>query len=111
MSAHEIEPGLWLRGFTPPLRLSDFRLIAFDNTISAGDIPACAMEALREGTTGPFYSYAPPKPCVGRFEYVATGSTEHEECTVDADCDADEDLTSCNFGFCEAYRGENEEEG
>jgi phosphoserine phosphatase len=30
MSAVEIEPGLWLRGFTPPLRLRDFKLIAFD---------------------------------------------------------------------------------
>ncbi|HZF78811.1 MAG TPA: phosphoserine phosphatase SerB [Rubrivivax sp.] len=30
MSAVEIEPGLWLRGFTPPLRLSDFKLVAFD---------------------------------------------------------------------------------
>jgi len=28
--AHEIEPGLWVRGFTPPLRLADFRLVAFD---------------------------------------------------------------------------------
>ena len=28
--AREIEPGLWLRGFAPPLRLADFRLIAFD---------------------------------------------------------------------------------
>ena len=30
MSATEIEPGLWLRGFTPPLRLRDFKLVAFD---------------------------------------------------------------------------------
>jgi phosphoserine phosphatase len=30
MSAVEIEPGLWLRGFTPPLRLRDFKLVAFD---------------------------------------------------------------------------------
>jgi phosphoserine phosphatase len=28
--AREIEPGLWVRGFEPPLRLSDFRLVAFD---------------------------------------------------------------------------------
>ena len=27
---HEIEPGLILQGFTPPLRLRDFKLIAFD---------------------------------------------------------------------------------
>jgi len=30
MSAREIEPGLWVRGFTPPLRLADFKLVAFD---------------------------------------------------------------------------------
>ena len=30
MSATEIEPGLWLQGFTPPLRLRDFKLVAFD---------------------------------------------------------------------------------
>lgn len=30
MSAAEIEPGLWLRGFTPPLHLRDFKLVAFD---------------------------------------------------------------------------------
>jgi phosphoserine phosphatase len=28
--AREIEPGLWVRGFTPPLRLGDFKLAAFD---------------------------------------------------------------------------------
>ena len=30
MSAHEIEPGLFIRGFTPPLRLAHFKLVAFD---------------------------------------------------------------------------------
>lgn len=30
MTAQEIEPGLFVRGFTPPLRLSDFKLVAFD---------------------------------------------------------------------------------
>jgi phosphoserine phosphatase len=30
VSATEIAPGLFVRGFTPPLRLSDFRLVAFD---------------------------------------------------------------------------------
>src|SRR3990167_499051 len=30
MSATEHAPGLFIRGFVPPLRLSDFRLIAFD---------------------------------------------------------------------------------
>ena len=29
-AAREIEPGLFIRGITPPLRLADFRLVAFD---------------------------------------------------------------------------------
>jgi phosphoserine phosphatase len=29
-AAREIEPGLWVRGFMPPLRLADYRLVAFD---------------------------------------------------------------------------------
>ncbi len=28
--AHEFSPGLFIRGFTPPLMLSDFKLVAFD---------------------------------------------------------------------------------
>jgi len=28
--AHEIEPGLWIRGIVPPLALADFKLVAFD---------------------------------------------------------------------------------
>jgi phosphoserine phosphatase len=27
---HEVEPGLFIRGFTPPLRLADYKLVAFD---------------------------------------------------------------------------------
>ena len=30
MSATELRRGLWIRGFTPPLALTDFRLVAFD---------------------------------------------------------------------------------
>jgi phosphoserine phosphatase len=30
MSALEVEPGLFVRGFEPPLRLADFKLVAFD---------------------------------------------------------------------------------
>ena len=30
MTAHEFAPGLVIQGFTPPLRLGDFKLIAFD---------------------------------------------------------------------------------
>lgn len=30
MSAVEFRPGLWVRGFVPPLKLADFKLVAFD---------------------------------------------------------------------------------
>jgi phosphoserine phosphatase len=30
MTAREVKPGLFVRGFTPPLRLADYKLIAFD---------------------------------------------------------------------------------
>lgn len=30
MSAHEVKPGLFVRGFTPPLKLADYKLVAFD---------------------------------------------------------------------------------
>ena len=30
MTAQEVEPGLFVRGFVPPLKLADFKLVAFD---------------------------------------------------------------------------------
>ena len=30
MNATEFASGLWIRGFKPPLRLSDYKLVAFD---------------------------------------------------------------------------------
>ena len=30
MTALEVEPGLFVRGFTPPVKLADFKLVAFD---------------------------------------------------------------------------------
>jgi phosphoserine phosphatase len=30
LASTEVEPGLFVRGFTPPLRLADFKLVAFD---------------------------------------------------------------------------------
>ena len=27
---HEFAPGLFIRGFTPPLKLADYQLVAFD---------------------------------------------------------------------------------
>ncbi len=96
----------WFDGSTKP---EGTAVSAFDQTIKAGDIPACAMSALREGTVGAFYSYAPPKPCNGRFEFVSDGSTEHDVCEADGDCSGE--TPSCNFGYCEAYRAEGQEEG
>jgi hypothetical protein len=96
----------WFDGSTKPPGTT---VSAFDKTIKAGDIPACAMEALREGTAGAFYSYAPSKPCQGRYEFVATGSTVHDTCEADTECGGE--TPSCNFGYCEAYRAEGEEEG
>ena len=29
-AAREVEPGLWVRGFAPPLNLGDYKLVAFD---------------------------------------------------------------------------------
>jgi len=30
MTAQQVQPGLFVRGFTPPLRLADYKLVAFD---------------------------------------------------------------------------------
>jgi hypothetical protein len=80
-----------------------------DTTIRAGDIPDCAMHAQRDGTLGALSSYAPPKPCLGRFELVATGSTDHDPCAADGDCSGA--TPACNFGFCETYRYAEASEG
>ena len=48
MGAVEVQPGLFVRGFTPPLRLGDFKLVAFDmdstliNIESVDEIAAAA---------------------------------------------------------------------
>ncbi|RYZ02467.1 MAG: hypothetical protein EOO73_31535 [Myxococcales bacterium] len=82
---------------------------AFDQIIKAGDVPACAMQALREDTAGAFFSYQPPKPCTGRYEFVATGATEHDSCEADSECSGESPF--CNYGFCEPYRADGQEEG
>ena len=69
--------------------------------IQSGDVPLCAMSVQREGVTGAISSYAPPVPCNGYFEKIATGETEHAECEFDSDCD--DANPKCHFGFCEAY--------
>jgi hypothetical protein len=83
----------------------------FEQVIQAGDIPECAMEALREGTTGAFYSHAPSKPCGCFFEKTAIGTAPEacESCEADADCGSE--TPKCNYGFCESYRADGEEEG
>jgi phosphoserine phosphatase len=51
MSAHEFAPGLFTRGFTPPLQLADFRLVAFDmdsTLISIECVDEIAAEAGRK---------------------------------------------------------------
>jgi hypothetical protein len=79
--------------------------------IDAGDIPRCAMEAARDTTFGPVYSYAPPKPCGCYFESIAAGVAPEScvTCSADSECSADGE--KCNFGFCEAYRDVGQPEG
>jgi hypothetical protein len=83
----------------------------FEQSILAGDIPQCAMQASREGTLGAISSYASAKPCGCFFEH-ATNPNVTSECTpCEDDTQCGGDAPSCNFGFCEAYRSESEEEG
>jgi hypothetical protein len=84
---------------------------AFEQSILAGDIPQCAMQASREGTLGAISSYADPKPCGCFFEHATNASVTSActPCAADAECGGD--TPSCNFGYCEAYRAQGEEEG
>jgi hypothetical protein len=69
--------------------------------IQSGDVPLCAMQAHRpDGDLSPIISYAPPNPCNGYFENIATGSTALASCTDASPCKAGE---QCRYGFCEAY--------
>lgn len=84
---------------------------AFEQSILAGDIPQCAMQASREGTLGAISSYADPKPCACFFEHATDPNVTSTctPCTTDSQCGGD--TPSCNFGYCEAYRLAGEEEG
>lgn len=84
---------------------------AFEQSILAGDIPECAMQVSREGTLGAISSYASPKPCGCYFEKVTNPNITSTctPCETDAQCEGD--TPSCNFGYCEAYRNDGEEEG
>lgn len=79
--------------------------------IDAGDVPLCAMQAIRpQGDVSPIQSYAPSDPCNGWYEFTATGDTTYQACDTTADCDGAEQDTEgteigeqCRYGFCEAY--------
>jgi len=79
--------------------------------IQAGDVPLCAMHAIRpEGDVSAIQSYAPANPCNGWYEFVATGETSYQTCNETADCDGaeqsengDEIGEQCRYGYCEAY--------
>lgn len=71
--------------------------------IQSGDIPLCAMRAIRpDGDLSAIASYAPPNPCNGYYEYVKLGQTDYVACDDNSECD-EEAGEQCRFGFCEAY--------
>jgi hypothetical protein len=71
-------------------------------TISAGDVPQCAMHVTREGIIGAVSSWASPTPCDCFFDKTALGQTS---CTA---CDASDTNacggkpSHCRHGYCEA---------
>lgn len=72
--------------------------------VLAGDVPLCAMQAIRpEGDLSPIQSYAPSSPCNGWYEFTATGSTDYQDCSETSDCDGADDGEVCRYGYCEAY--------
>jgi len=72
--------------------------------VQAGDVPLCAMNAIRpDGDLSPIQSYAPPRPCNGWYDFIATGATEYQSCEETDDCDGKDDGEVCRFGYCEAY--------
>ena len=97
--------------FTKKTQAPGTTVNAFEQSILAGDIPQCAMQASREGTLGAISSYADAKPCGCFFEHAVNPNVTSActPCTDDSLCSGD--TPSCNFGFCEAYRAEGEEEG
>jgi hypothetical protein len=70
--------------------------------VSAGDVPLCAMQAIRpDGDLSAIQSYAPPRPCNGWYEFKSTGTTDYQQCETTDQCDGNDEV--CRFGFCEAY--------
>ena len=88
----------WFDGTLDPPGDVDIQQIV----VESGDIPLCAMQALRpEGDLNAIVSYAPPNPCNGWYESVATGTTDYQSCDDSSDCDGAGE--ACRFGYCEAY--------
>jgi hypothetical protein len=73
------------------------------SVIDAGDVPLCAMRAMRQTISGAISSWAPPVPCTHFFEKRATGATSGVSCSDDAKCDQKAEGSRCRFGFCELY--------
>lgn len=71
--------------------------------IDSGDIPLCAMQAIRpDGDLSPIASYAPENPCNGFYEFVKLGQTDYVACEDSSECNEAQG-ERCRFGFCEAY--------
>lgn len=88
----------WFDGSLPAPGLDIVGII-----IKSGDVPLCAMQANRpDGDLNPVVSFAPPNPCNGYFEFVATGSTALPACSGDAQCNIGAG-EKCRYGFCETY--------
>jgi hypothetical protein len=69
--------------------------------ISAGMVPACAMQVTRSDEMAPFASYAAPQSCACFFETKVAGGTAPAGCAV---CAQDSDCTGgkhCSYGYCE----------
>jgi hypothetical protein len=82
-----------------------------ETIVLAGDVPLCAMRAMRfQGDFSAISSYAPEEPCNGWYEKVALGEETHEPCASSETCEGYEENDEgeptgeqCRFGFCEAY--------
>lgn len=90
-----------------------------DEVIASGDVPLCAMNAIRpEGDLSAIQSFAPAEPCHGYFDFKTSGSSSLTSCDNDDDCsgtekcrgfdtlvveEEGEDPVEKFVGFCEAY--------
>jgi hypothetical protein len=65
-------------------------------------VPQCAMRVWRTVEMGPLMSYAVPS-CGCYFDYVATGQSSCQRCTMQSDCPASAPVCNLNYplGYCE----------